>query len=140
MMMLGGAGTQQIASMIEVKLSQVFQAQLGYVDGNKNHPFLEEVVSIYASFFESVQSYSNALLMWSKLLRIQQEMFGEDRIQMVSTYKKMASLSLSIGQPQSSIKYYKIIENLNQTEGPSAEELDEETKKSQLEEKAQLYF
>ena len=59
---------------------------------------------------------------------------------MVSTYKKMASLSLSIGQPQSSIKYYKIIENLNQTEGPSAEELDEETKKSQLEEKAQLYF
>ena len=59
---------------------------------------------------------------------------------MVATYKKMAALSLSIGQPQSAIKYYKIIDNLNSKEGPSAEELDEETKKTQLEEKAQLYF
>ena len=97
MMMMSSASNQQVARMIEVKLAQVFEAQLNYVDGNKNHPFLEEVVSIFASFFESVQSYQNAVLMWSKLLRIQQEMFGEDRIQMVSTYRKMASLSLSIG-------------------------------------------
>ena len=109
MMMMGSAGNQQVARMIEVKLAQVFEAQLNYCDGNKNHPFLEEVVSVFASFFESNASYSNALLMWSKLLRVQQEMFGEDRIQMVSTYKKIASLSLNIGQPQSSIKYYKII-------------------------------
>ena len=40
---------------------------------------------------------------------------------MISTYKKMASISLSIGQPQSAIKYYKIIEKLNQKDGPSAE-------------------
>ena len=59
---------------------------------------------------------------------------------MVSTYRKMASLSLSIGQPQSAIKYYKIIENLNQEHGSNAEEQNEETKKAQLEEKAQLYF
>ena len=126
--------------MIEIKLAQVFEAQLGYVDGNKNHPFLEEVVSIFASFFESVQSYSNALLMWSKLLRIQQEMFGEDRIQMVAAYKKMASLSLSIGQAASATKYYKIIDELNQKYAPNPEALDEEAKKALLEEKAQLYF
>ena len=83
MMMMSNASNQQVARMIELKLAQVFEAQLSYVDGNKNHPFLEEVVSIFASFFESVQSYQNAVLMWSKLLRIQQEMFGEDRIQMV---------------------------------------------------------
>ena len=71
MMMMSSASNQQVARMIEVKLAQVFEAQLSYVDGNKNHPFLEEVVSIFASFFESVQSYQNAVLMWSKLLRIQ---------------------------------------------------------------------
>ena len=83
--------------MIELKLAQIFEEQIAYVEGDKNHPFLEEVVSIFASFFESCQSYPNAFLMWGKLLRIQQEMFGEDREQMISTYRKMAALGISIG-------------------------------------------
>ena len=39
--------------MVEMKLAQIFEAQIKYVEGDKNHPFLEEVVSIFASFFES---------------------------------------------------------------------------------------
>ena len=38
--------------MIQMKLTQIFEAQIKYVDGDKNHPFLEEIVSIFASFFE----------------------------------------------------------------------------------------
>ena len=98
--------------MIQMKLTQIFEAQIKYVDGDKNHPFLEEIVSIFASFFESQQSYHNALLMWGKLLRIQQEMFGEDREQMVTTYRKMASICISIGEPSLAQKYFKKIEEL----------------------------
>jgi hypothetical protein len=60
---------------------------------------LEEVISIFASYFESLGSYQNALLMWSKFLRIQQYLFSEDREQMITTYKKMATLAVTIGQP-----------------------------------------
>jgi len=67
-----------------------------YCEGNGNHPFLEEVVSIFASFFEQMGSYQNSFLMWSKFLRIQQNMFGEDREQMITTYKKMGSLAVMI--------------------------------------------
>jgi hypothetical protein len=35
--------------------------------------------------------------MWSKFLRIQQNLFGEDREQMITTYRKMATLAVAIG-------------------------------------------
>lgn len=64
---------------------------------DKNHPFLEEVISIFASYFESIGSYQNAFIMWSKFLKIQQNLLGEDREQMITTYKKLAALAVSIG-------------------------------------------
>jgi hypothetical protein len=60
-------------------LSQTFEKQVAYAEGDKNHAFLEEVVSIFASYFEQTGSYQNAFLMWSKFLRIQQNLFGGDR-------------------------------------------------------------
>jgi len=42
-----------------------------YCEGEKNHAFLEEVISIFATYFESLGSYSNALVMWNKFLKIQ---------------------------------------------------------------------
>jgi len=30
---------------------------VAYAEGDKNHPFLEEVVSIFASYFEQTGSY-----------------------------------------------------------------------------------
>ena len=88
-----------------MQLGQTFEKQLEYAEGDKNHPFLEEVVSIFASYFESMNAFQNALLMWSKYLRIQQNLFGEDREQMITTYKKMATLATSIGQPSIGQKY-----------------------------------
>jgi hypothetical protein len=31
--------------------------QMAYAEGDKNHPFLEEVVTIFASYFESQGSF-----------------------------------------------------------------------------------
>lgn len=70
MMMMQLATNEQVAIRIEMQLSQTFEKQISYCEDEKNHPFLEEVVSIYASYFESIGSYQNALLMWSKYLRI----------------------------------------------------------------------
>ena len=53
MMLMGTQMNRQTAVMIELKLAQIFEGQIAYVEGDKNHPFLEEVVSIFASFFES---------------------------------------------------------------------------------------
>lgn len=53
-----------------MQLSQTFEKQVVYVEQNKDHPFLEEVVSIFASYFESLGSYQNAFIMWTKFLKI----------------------------------------------------------------------
>lgn len=50
--------------------------------------------------------------MWSKFLRIQQNLFGEDREQMITTYRKMATLAVAIGQPGTSSKYLEIAHKL----------------------------
>lgn len=99
------------------------------------------MVSIFASYFESIGAYQNALLMWSKYLRIQQNLFGEDREQMITTYKKMSTLAVSIGQPSTSQKYLdtaqKILEKVQSEQG--IEKTDEQ-KKEELEEKSHMEF
>lgn len=42
---------------IEAQLSQTLSMQMAYAEGDKNHPFLEEVVTIFASYFESQGSF-----------------------------------------------------------------------------------
>ena len=93
-------------------LKTTFERTLEYVEMDKDHPFLEEVVSIFANFFEDIGSYQNAFLMWSKFLRIQQAMFGKDKDQMITTYKKLAALAVSLGESSASAKYLEKAEEL----------------------------
>ena len=65
---------------------------IAYVEGDRNHAFLEEVVSLLATFFESMRDYRNALYMWHHFLGIQERLYGEDKIEMISTFKKIAGL------------------------------------------------
>jgi hypothetical protein len=51
-------------------LNGVFQAQIAYAEGDRNHPFLEEVVSLLGTFFESTGDYRNSLYMWHHFLGI----------------------------------------------------------------------
>lgn len=97
---------------IEMQLKQTLEKQILYCENDKNHPFLEEVVRLYASYLEGSGAYQVSLIMWSKFLRIQQSLLGEDNDQMIQTYKKMASLAVAIGQPQTSQKYLLIAQQL----------------------------
>ena len=128
---------------VEMQLSQTFEKQIAYCEGEKNHPFLEEVVSIFASYFESMGSFQNSLLMWSKFLRVQQFLFGEDNEKMITTYKKMATLAVSIGQPSTSQKYLNTAQQLIekvQSEGGVEAERSEEEKKANLEDTSHIHF
>jgi len=141
-MILMRQATQQSVMRVELQLSSVFERQLEYCESNKNHPFLEEVVSIFASYFESAGSYQNAFLMWSKFLRIQQNLFGKDREQMISTYKKMATLSTAIGEPTTGAKYFQkaaeILDEFKKTHKDEPKTKEEE--QEDLEEQSALYF
>jgi len=123
-------------------LKTTFERTLEYVEMDKDHPFLEEVVSIFANFFENIGSYNNAFLMWSKFLRIQQSMFGEDKDQMITTYKKLAALAVSLGESTASAKYLEKAEALmaKSPETTNLEDMTPEQKKEALEEKGALAF
>ena len=86
-------------------LKTTFERQVEYCEGDKDHPFLEEVISIFANFFENMGSYQNAFILWNKFLRIQKYMFGEDNNQMITTYKKLATLAVAISEPTISQQY-----------------------------------
>lgn len=135
-MLLMQTATQQAIMRVEMTLSTTFEKQVAYCEGEKNHPFLEEVVSIFASYFESTQSYSNAFLMWSKFLRIQQNMFGEDREQMISTYKKLGQLAVFSGQPEQAKRYYAEVNKLLEAYNAAHKDdpLTDEQRKTDLEE------
>lgn len=125
-----------------MQLSQTLEKTMAYCEGDKNHPFLEEVVTIFASYFESLGSYQNAFIMWSKFLKIQQNLFGDDREQMITTYKKLATLAVQIGQSDVSQKYLGIANELHEKHAdstPDSEKTEEEIKEG-LEYKAQLLF
>ena len=68
-------------------------AQIAYCEGDKNHPFLEEVISLMASLYEgTMQDPRSAIYMFHLLLAIQDKMYGEVRKEMFATFKKLGSL------------------------------------------------
>jgi hypothetical protein len=141
-MLLMNNQTKEAVQRCEMTLKTTFERTLEYVEMDKDHPFLEEVVSIFANFFENIGSYQNAFLMWSKFLRIQQAMFGKDKDQMITTYKKLAALAVSIGESTASAKYLEKAEELMAAspETIKTEDMTPEQKKEHLEEKGALSF
>jgi hypothetical protein len=61
---------------VQTNLNETLKQTIDYCEGDKDHPFLEEVLSVFANYFENTQSFENSLIMWSKLLRIQQNLLG----------------------------------------------------------------
>ena len=92
MAMHGANQSEERADQILKTLQGVFMAQIGYAEGERNHPFLEEVISLLATYFETIVDYRNALYMWHHFLGIQERMFGEDKKEMITTFKKIATL------------------------------------------------
>ena len=55
---------------IKMTLNGVFSAQIAYCEGDKTHPFLEEVIALYSYLFETLGDIRSALYMWQTMLVI----------------------------------------------------------------------
>jgi peptide methionine sulfoxide reductase MsrA len=61
---------QQTLVVVMVQLQRVYDVQTEYCEGDSAHPFLEEVVSVQASFLERIGRYDQAYLKWENFLNI----------------------------------------------------------------------
>ena len=88
---------QQSIITIMQTLQDIYSTQIAYSEGDRSHPFLEEVIALLSSVFESSGQIRNAIYMWHNLLNIQQKLFDGERPEMLTAYKKVATLYLHSG-------------------------------------------
>lgn len=62
---------QQIAGRVQIDMEELGQKAVEYCEGDKYHPFLEEMVTTQASFYESLGVYQRCYMLWEKYLKIQ---------------------------------------------------------------------
>jgi len=63
-------------AMVQKNLEVTLQQMIDYLEGDRTHPFLEEVIILYAMYMENSQQYLSALALYSLFLRIQTSLFG----------------------------------------------------------------
>lgn len=133
---------EQLAGRLHNTLQGVMFAQIAYAEGDRHHPFLEEVVKLLADFYEMTQNHRSALNSINLLLQIQERLFftgSAPRKEMLPTYAKIASLSTQLGESEKASKYAEmeqvVLEAEEQAEGTSAAR-----KKEIVQELARLYF
>lgn len=129
------------ALRVQTNLNETLKQTVEYCEGDKEHPFLEECISVFANYFENSGSYDNSLVMWAKMLRIQQNLLGEDREEMIPTYKKMAALAVAIQQPNLSQKYLQCAEDIMKkvkAAQPTGVEQTDKQKRTELEDRSQF--
>lgn len=76
--------------MVQANLEVLLKQMIEYCENTRNHPFLEEVIMLYAAHMESTEQFLSAMAMYSLFLKIQESIFGPDCEQMIKTYKTLA--------------------------------------------------
>lgn len=130
-------------TLVQQNLENVLANMINYCEGQRTHPFLEEVVLLYAAHMESTEQYLSAMALYSLFLRIQQNLFGEDCEQMIKTYKTMATLSMYVGHggATSGQKFLTKAQELIVKHGLSDESnMSPEEIKESKEQQSSLYF
>ena len=92
-----------------------------------------------STFFESTGNYRSALYMWHHFLGIQERMFGTERKEMLSTYKKIGTLYSQVGNPASAAKFFEKAQEMIELAKNEAG-LSLEAKNERLEEAGHIYF
>lgn len=79
---------------IQLSLLQLYDKQIKYCEHQPEHPFTEEVISLLANLYERLSSPAAAFKFWLKYLKVQQNVYGKDREQMITTYRKLAGFAI----------------------------------------------
>ena len=70
------------------------------------HPFLEQTYLNIAIFNRSMKKYADALMMWKRLEALQVDLYGEDSITHLYTWKNIGTCYLGIGKSEEARKYF----------------------------------
>ena len=58
--------------MVQANLEVLLKQMIEYCENTRNHPFLEEVIMLYAAHMESTEQFLSAMAMYSLFLKIQE--------------------------------------------------------------------
>jgi tetratricopeptide (TPR) repeat protein len=121
-------------------LSYVMMKQLEYVEGNRTHPFLEQVVTNLAILKRSQQDFNLSLQLFEQLRKIQEAAYGPESEVLIYTYKNIGVCYLAIAVPEKAEEYYLKALDLMSMINSGEKEVDEELLKDDREQLASIYF
>jgi hypothetical protein len=130
-------------AMVQKNLEVALQQMIDYLEGDRTHPFLEEIIILYASYMENSQQFLSALALYSLFLRIQTSLFGEECAQMIKTYQTMSDLAMQIpGSAGQGQKYLEKAQELQDKYGTPIDEttMSEEQLKAHRQKEAAILF
>lgn len=121
-------------------LTYVMMKQFEYVNGNRDHPFLEQTVTNLAILKRTQQDFRYALQLFEQLRRIQEAAYGVDNEAIIYTYKNVGVCYLALGIPERAEEYYLKALNLMSLITDAEGNKEEEAFKEDKEQLASIYF
>lgn len=112
--------------------------QLSYVGDENDHPFLEQTYQHMAMMYKQIGNLNSSLIMWEKLLKVQQRMFGENSYFLASIYKNIGTCQIGtsfLDQAIESLDKAKSLSKLRIDDSEDIKEINEEKR-----EVAEIYF
>lgn len=78
----------------------IYAAQHEYCRLNKKHPFLEQTYIGIAMFNRGLKRYAESLAMWKELEALQAELYGEDSMVLLFTWKNIGTCYMGVGKSE----------------------------------------
>jgi len=75
----------------------VLSAQVKYCKLDMRHPFLESTYLNIGIFNRSMKKFGESLMMFKRLEALQKQVYGDDNISLLYTYKNIGTCYLGIG-------------------------------------------
>lgn len=112
--------------------------QLVYVEGEQDHPFLEQTYMHMAVMYKAINNINSSMIMWRSLLKIHQRVYGENSYLLSADYKNIGIWELGLGQVENAIETLHTSETLSRAAIESLNEEDDiRDEKKQL---SEVYF
>lgn len=87
-------------------LQSTLSAQLRYVKGQKDHPFLEQTYMHLGILHRTIKQFTSAFFMFQQLLNTQKRIYGEDSDILIFAYKNCGLCLLANADPKRAQEHY----------------------------------
>jgi len=101
-----GPISEEVAMMTYDQLTNIRESIIAYVEGDRCHPFLEEVIAHFRIFYEASSDTESAILMQHRVIGIEERLYGEETKEMWLSFGKLAVLYEQMGDTATAMSYY----------------------------------